>query len=426
MNPPFFRRHALACELAALLVDSEGKRTARSGVVRTAPRGTGKSVFLNNDLASALRRRGAVVIVADLAKNADADPADLIAKAVLETLKAHEGAIAQLARRVGLERIGFGGVSFLVSHPTSDGMWLSEALEALSDRTRRAIVLILDEAQQCLTTQRGTSLLTVLKAARDSLNISHDGMRIMATGSHRAKLMTLLGRSKVFFCSKRISLPPLDGEFLDWFHQHHGLPASLGPDACALLFRRAGYRPEVLADATLEAIAGGSFQYGDATRTLRRAIDRQSNEMHMDLLEVIGRLPVVESAVARVMATIDKTRAGFDPATMSAYSDVVRRIDPGWDGQIDVDRVEQALTVLADKRLVWKSTVGVYMLEDPVVAAAMRWAGLLDIVPPIPGISPYEEDSVDFGDDETFPLWVGTCRQAFVSVSTARWAPVDA
>lgn len=426
MHPPFFRRQALAGELAALLVDSNGKRTARSGVMLTAPRGTGKSVFLNTDLAAALRRRGAVVIVADLAKNADADPADLIGKAVLEALKAHEGAIAQLARRVGLERVGVAGVSFLVSHPRSDGMWLSEALEALSDRARRPIVLILDEAQQCLTTQRGTSLLTVLKATRDSLNISHYGMRIMATGSHRAKLMTLLGRSKVFFCSKRISLPPLDGDFLDWFHLHHGLPESLGPEALASLFRRAGYRPGVLADATLEAMADGGFQYGDATRILRRAIDRQSDEMHKDLLEVIAGLPAVESAVARVMATVDKTRAGFDPATMAAYADVVRRIDPGWNGPIDVGRVEQALAVLADKRLVWKSTLGVYMLEDPVVATAMRQAGLLDIVPPIPGVSPYEDDAVDFGDDEVFPLWVGTCRQAFVSVSTARLAPTDA
>lgn len=426
MHSPLFRRHALACELAALLVDAEGRRTARSGVVLTAPRGTGKSVFLNNDLAPALRRRGAVVIVADLAKNADADPADLIAKAVLETLKAHEGAIAQLARRVGLERIGFGGVSFLVSHPKGDGMWLSEAFEALSDRTRRPIVLILDEAQQCLTTQRGTRLLSVLKATRDSLNISRYGMRIMATGSHRAKLMTLLGRSKVFFCSKRISLPCLDGEFLNWFHRHHGLPESLRPDAMASLFRRAGYRPEVLADAALEAIADGSFQYGDAARILRRAIDRQSNEMHKDLLEMIGRLPTVASAVARVMATVDKTRAGFDAATMAAYSAVVRRIDPGWDGPVGVDHVEQALEMLAQRRLVWKSTLGVYMLEDPVVAVAMRRAGLLDRVPPIPGVSPYEEDSAEFGDDETFPVWVGTCRQAFVSVSTARWAPVDA
>lgn len=426
MHPPFFRRQALAGELAALLVDSDGRRTARSGVMLTAPRGTGKSVFLNTDLAAALRRRGAVVIVADLAKNADADPADLIAKAVLEALKAHEGAIAQLARRVGLERVGVAGVSFLVSHPRADGMWLSEALEALSDRARRPIVLILDEAQQCLTTQRGTSLLTVLKATRDSLNISHYGMRIMATGSHRAKLMTLLGRSKVFFCSKRISLPPLDGDFLDWFHQHHGLPASVDPEALASLFRRAGYRPGVLADATLEAMADGGFQCGDATRMLRRAIDRQSDEMHKDLLEVIAGLPAVESAVARVMATVDKTRAGFDPATMATYSDVVRRIDPGWNGLIDVERVEQALAVLADKRLVWKSTLGVYMLEDPVVATAMRQAGLLDVVPPIPGVSPYEDDAVDFGDDEVFPLWIGTCRQAFVSVSTARLAPTDA
>ncbi len=426
MNPSFFRRRALACELATLLVDADGERTARSGVMLTAPRGTGKSVFLNNDLAAALRHRGAVVIVADLAKHSDADPADLVAKAVLEALKAHEGVLARLARRVGLERIGFGGVSFLVSRPRSDGMWLSEALEALSDMTRRPIVLILDEAQQCLTTPRGTSLLTVLKAARDSLNISHYGMRIMATGSHRAKLMTLLGRSKVFFCSKRISLPPLDGEFLDWFHRHHGLPASLGPDALASLFRSAGYRPQVLTDAALEVLSTGGFQYGDATRILRRAIDRQSAEIHKDILEVIGRLPAMASAVVRVMATTDKTRAGFDPATMTVYADVVRRIDPAWNGQVDVDGVEQALAVLASRRLVWKSTIGVYMLEDPLVATAMRRAGLLDIVPPIPGVSPYEEASDDVGDDEAFPLWVGTCRQAFVAVSTARWAPVDA
>lgn len=426
MKPNSFRRSELAADLAALLVDVGGEYTARSGVMLTAPRGTGKSAFLNNDLVPALERRNAVAIVADLSNNPDADPADLVMAAVREALKRHEGVVARAARAAGLERIGFGGVSFLISRPQLDGGWLVKALVALSERTRRPIVLVLDEAQQCLTTPRGTSLLTSLKSARDALNISHHGMRILATGSDRAKLMTLLGRSRVFFCSTRLTLPSLGDDFLHWFHQRYRLPPSLDNHAMASLFRRAGCRPDVLRDATLKVLADGGLGYGDASVLLRRAIDRQSAELHKDMLEVIARLPAVESAVIRVMAAGDKTRAGFDSPTMAAYGDVARRIDPSWNGVMDVDRVEQALAELAARRLVWKSTVGVYMLEEPIAATAMRRHGLLDIVPPIPGVDPYEEALDDLADDETFPLWVGTCRQAFVSVSTARWTPVDA
>lgn len=65
-------------------------------------------------------------------------------------------------------------------------------MAALSDETGRVIVLIIDEAQHAITSERGSDALFALKAARDELNSSrHKGLRIVATGSNRDKLAML-------------------------------------------------------------------------------------------------------------------------------------------------------------------------------------------------------------------------------------------
>lgn len=421
-----FRRKELADELAELLAAEESAGTARSGLMLTAPRGTGKSVFLRKDLVPALERRGVVVIVADLWANPEADPADVILQSVNQALKRHEGIVARWAQAIGLERVGFGGLSFSIARQGTEGLWLNRALAALSDKTRRPIVLVLDEVQQCMTTSRGSNLLFSLKAARDAVSLEHYGLRVIATGSHRAKLMTMLGNSEVFFCSKRISLPPLDGAYLNWFRAQYRVADDLRADVMAKLFRRAGYRPDVFRDAVVEMQAACGKSTNDREAEFASAIDAELHEIHKGRLLAISMLPTVQAAVIRVMATIEETRAGFNASTMDAYAQVVRHIDAKWTGALDVDCIVQALDMLVAIRLVWKSTLGIYMLEDSTLASAMRQAGLLEIVPDIPGLGRFDETAEGIGESDLFPSWRSRRAQASDAASTTSFAVVEA
>ena len=62
-------------------------------------------------------------------------------------------------------------------------------------------MLIIDEAQHAITTDKGYDALYALKAARDELNSSrHHGLRIVATGSNRDKLAMLRNsKDQAFF-----------------------------------------------------------------------------------------------------------------------------------------------------------------------------------------------------------------------------------
>ena len=61
-----FHRVALADDLAARLLAAPSTSASGSGLFLAAPRRTGKSTFLREDLRPALERRGATVIYADL------------------------------------------------------------------------------------------------------------------------------------------------------------------------------------------------------------------------------------------------------------------------------------------------------------------------------------------------------------------------
>lgn len=67
----------------------------RSGLFLSAPRRTGKSTFLRNDLIPAVEKAGAVAIYVDLWADKTRDAGDLIAEAIRDALVAHSGKLAR-------------------------------------------------------------------------------------------------------------------------------------------------------------------------------------------------------------------------------------------------------------------------------------------------------------------------------------------
>ncbi|MBS76811.1 ATP-binding protein [Variovorax sp.] len=381
MADTVFHRTQLADRMAQGVMASAVGSAAASGLFLAAPRRTGKSTFVREDLRPALQNRGATVLYVDLWANRKADPGAVIVGAVRAELARHEGVVARLARSAGMEKVTVGGVAFSLDRVgLGKEISLSAALAALSDETRQPIVLLIDEAQHAIATEGGYDALFALKAARDELNSSeHHGLRIVATGSNRDKLAMLRNsKDQAFFGAPLVAFPPLDADYIQWFCKGVGLAGPLDPDAVTKLFERAGHRPEILGAAADSIRFDFNIAPADAAAAFAQAVDEQIEEVDLQTLRVIQALTPLQSAVLRVLAREGEKYAPFEAGTMERYRAMLAALAPGETMVPEVSNVQAALGALQDKSLVWKEKRGVYSLEESMTAELMRRHGLLD------------------------------------------------
>lgn len=376
-----FHRSVLADDLAARLLAAPTTSASGSGLFLAAPRRTGKSTFLREDLRPSLERHGALVIYADLWADKTADPGDVIVAAIREALAQSEGVITRLARSSGLDKVSVGGLAFALDKVgLGKGVTLSSALAALSDESKTVTVLIIDEAQHAITSELGTNALFALKAARDELNSSaHHGLRIVATGSNRDKLAMLRNsKDQAFFGAPLISFPPLGKDYIEWFIAHLSFKQELDVGQVYQWFADAAYRPEILGgvvDALVYDLDARPGQFAERLHLLIQEQVRASNE---DVLRVVHSLTPLQSAVLRVMVKAGPDYAPFEAQTMERYRATLAAIAPGAKVEPETNNVQQSLAALQEKALIWKAARGVYALEDTFLAELMRKAGMLD------------------------------------------------
>ena len=379
-----FNRTDLAKRMAdQILLNSVGSASS-SGLFLAAPRRTGKSTFLREDLRPQLEANGALVLYVDLWADKKSDPGSVIVSAVRAELSQHEGVVARLARSAGMEKISVGGVAFSLDRVgLSAQVSLSTALAALSDDAKRLVVLIIDEAQHAVTTESGYDALFALKAARDELNGSaHFGLRIVATGSNRDKLAVLrTSKEQAFFGAPLVSFPPLGDDFVEWFCNGVSLPAPLRPADVAPLFKRALHRPEVLGAAADAIRFDFSLNPADVARRFAQAVEDQIQAADQQTLRVIHALTPLQLAVLSVLSDKGDTYAPFEGATFDAYRAALTAIAPDEITKPDVPNVQQALVALQEKSLVWKEKRGVYALEDSTLTELLSKHGLRGAVP---------------------------------------------
>ena len=381
---PVFKRAELAERIANNILQNAVGSAASSGLFLAAPRRTGKSTFLREDLRPALRLRNVLTLYVDLWADKKADPGDVIVGAVRAELAKHAGVVTKLAKSAGMDKVAVGGVSFSLDRVGLGAqVSLSAALAALSDEVKRPIVLVIDEAQHAITTERGYEALFALKAARDELNSSeHHGLRIVATGSNRDKLAMLRSsKDQAFFSAPLVTFPVLGADYVAWFCAGVDLPSPLDPKVVAELFKRASYRPEILGAAADSVRYDLEIAAEDVPARFAEAVEQQTREADQENLRVIHSLTPLQSAVLRVLAVHGKAYAPFEPATLDAYRQVLHRIDGHGKAKIDTSSAQQALLALQDKMLVWKEQRGVYALEESATYELMDADGLLADVP---------------------------------------------
>ncbi len=377
---PVFHRTKLAEDIAGKLLQAPFTSASGSGLFLAAPRRTGKLTFLREDLRPALEAMGALVIYVDLWEDRSADPGDVIVAAIRSALTRRDGVLKRLARSSGLEKVAVGGVAFsLEKVGLSKGVSLTAALAALSDETRQLIVLIIDEAQHAITSAAGSDALFALKAARDELNSSaHHGLRIVATGSNQDKLAMLRNsKDQAFFGAPLIAFPPLGEDFIAWFTSKLPFADELEVSQVYAWFVEAAHRPEVIAAAVDALVFDLAAQKGSYAQKFRALVREQVKASNDEALRVVHSLTPLQSAVLRVMVKAGSAYAPFEAQTMALYRVALVAIEPQTQVEPDASNVQQALTALQEKALVWRAARGVYALEDTFLAELMRTEGLI-------------------------------------------------
>jgi hypothetical protein len=168
---------------------------ATAGLFLAAPRRTGKSSFLRLDLQPELEARGRFVIYVDLWADRARDPGELIAEALADAIERLATRVERLWSRIPFSRISVGGIMAELPKASAGGSaTLAEALADIGSRAKSDVVVIVDEAQQALSSKAGLDAMFALKAARDAMNQRKDAphLFLLFTGSHRDKLAGLV------------------------------------------------------------------------------------------------------------------------------------------------------------------------------------------------------------------------------------------
>lgn len=368
-----FPRLALAQQLAHAIQGKDLFGDAHNGLFLAAPRRTGKSTFLKQDLKPELERQGLVVVYVDLWAAPLRDPGELIAEAIGRALQGHLGLVAKAAKVSGLESANIVGMLKIdtgkIGHP--NGSTLTDALRTLHELAHAPVALIVDEAQHALSSETGESTMTALKSARDQLNAPGKvNLMLVMSGSDRDKLLRLLNsNASPFYGSQIQRMPELGADFIAYIAEQieRQRPELRPVDQTRLMqaFEGFGKRPQFFLFAlneTLGPLAGISERFEVAM--LAAAQQRQHDDAIQMESDFLGIKPLEQAILWRMLEQGPRFRP-YDAEALRFYKDKTG-------ANTTAQKVQNALESLRQRQpsLIWKSARSEYAVDD---AAMHRW-----------------------------------------------------
>jgi hypothetical protein len=368
-----FPRPDLAAELVGALRGKAVFGDAHNGLFLAAPRRTGKSTFLQNDLQPALKKSGAVVAYVDLWADPRRDPGMLIADAIARALAPRIGLVGRAAKATGLESVTIAGTLKIDTSKIGkiDGVTLPDALRALHEAAKAPVALIVDEAQHALTSEAGEATMAALKSARDQLNRPGTvNLMLVMSGSDRDKLLRLVNTNGAPFYGSQISrMPPLGSDFIEHVAR---LIVAQRPDLAPVdtktlfdAFEKFGQRPQFFMEALGQALSPLAALPTRFEPALLEAAQRrqQDDEAQMES-EFLALKPIERAVLWRLLEQGSRFRP-YDGEALRFYRDKVS-------GSVTPQKAQGALESLRERTpaLVWKSARGEYAVDD---AAMHRW-----------------------------------------------------
>ena len=374
---PFFHRPELAVALADQALDTS--LGTSGGMFLAAPRRTGKSTFVRQDLVPEFERRHLNVIYVDLWIDKTVNPAIHIANAIRTELAREDGVMAKTLKKfTNISKLTVGawgnGLIFDLSQLNlSKEATLADALKALSSASQKKMILVIDEAQHALTTDEGMNALFSLKAARDSLNTDPGryGMQLVATGSHRDKLATLVnGREQAFYGADMVQFPTLGKDYVQWLVGRAKL--HLDMDLATEVFQSLGSRPEPFRKALSQTRLQLTVNPAADPNAMLAALAAQGVwDCKTEFLNTVASLPPLQSALLRELAADallgpDVRRPGLFSAAMKArlLARLASDMGAGHGVSVETPSVQNALDKLREENFLWRSQRGSYSVED--------------------------------------------------------------
>jgi hypothetical protein len=356
----------------AMLDDLLGKTPfgdAANGYFLAAPRRTGKSSFLKNDLQPLLQSANIAVIYVDLWIDKNKDPASLIADAIGKEIVKNLGFVAKTAKSTGLESISVGGMLKIDTSKIGqyEGVTLHDALNTLQQSIGKPIALIIDEAQHALTSRAGEDAMTALKSARDQMNVpGNTKLMLIMSGSDRDKLLRLVNsNSAPFFGSSIKTMPLLGTDFIHHVTQmiEHHIPQLKQVDETLLMssFKLFGNRPQFFTKALGEVLNPlNNPQAGFETLVCDLAKMHINDEQMRMASQYCGLRPLERAIIWRLLEQGGKFRP-YDAEALQFYTtktSSTKNITPA--------QVQSAIDTLRtlSPSMIWKSARGEYALDD--------------------------------------------------------------
>jgi len=373
-DEPIFHRPALA----RYFVDFLKSADSASGLFLSAPRRTGKTTFIKQDIVPILRAEGATVIYADLWEQKEVNPAIVIVNAIREAIMKADGVVMKTMKTTGITKFKLGGIEMDLSKIGSqDGESISKVLQHLATATNNPIVMVIDEAQHAQTTEEGRQTLFALKAARDAMKgAGGPGFRMLATGSDSDKLATLVNaKDQAFFMAPLESLDPLGPDYLQWVLDAMGRSEKPTLKALEAGFAMCSHRPEPLR-RVLRAL---TKPYASSKSVDERFLDLMTKDMQAareTFLQGLNGMDPLDAAVLKRMASTGKNFKPFDPKTLDIYRELMTGAALQ-NAAPSTSSVQASLERLRKDGLVWNAGRGLWYIEDAqhvawIVAATTR------------------------------------------------------
>jgi transcriptional regulator with XRE-family HTH domain len=366
-----YPRTELAEQIADALQGKDPFGDAHNGLFLAAPRGTGKSTFLQADLKPALKRRGITVVYVDFWANPPRDPRELLAEALGRAIAPRLGLISKLAAKRRLAKLTVNGLEFdLTKIGRSDGVSIPDALQTLQTAVKKPVALILDEAQHALSSKAGEAAMMALKSARDQMN-GPGKVRLMLvlSGSDGYKLLRLVKtRAAPFFGSQITPMPTLGADFVEHIAAliERQRPELTPIDRSVLFeaFQAFGARPQFFLDALghmLSPLENGTERPEAAV--LAQARQHEQDEHWQTESDYLSLRPIEQAVLWRMLEQGPRFRP-YDSESNEFYAKVLGR-------RIKKARVQAALESLCDRSppMIGKSALGEYAIEDAALHA---------------------------------------------------------
>jgi len=335
-----------------------------------APRRTGKTVFLRQDLTPAALAQGYAVAYADLWQTRQSPGVALIRglEEALQPKTLAERALDGLRRPVksvkGSAKLGEVGVGLEVAleDPRGAATEMALRIEQLVEQlvAKKPLLLLVDEAQELARTKEAELIATALRTA---ITKHRDGMRVVFTGSSRSQLAHVFSNTDapLYTVGSTVNDFPLLGrefvEFIaDKFHQACG--RSLDRDALWQHFQDFKQQPEPLLSAVVTLLM-------DPAQTLEQACARERAEQ--DKAENHEGTWAALDPLQRQLVLLFAENPNAKPFAKATLVTLGKKLGIT---SLDTTSVQYALRRLAERNIVAKSPRNLYEFESD---AFERW-----------------------------------------------------